>query len=88
MSASKQNHVEAGMDIQRILQELRGERDKLSKAIELLESGLSSSLKRNSFRAGRQPVKRRITPEGRKRLSELMKRRWAVHKKSARRTTA
>ena len=66
------------MNIEQILSELRGERDRLDRAISALEGGRK--------RLGRPPLsgtrrKRRLTPEGRRRLSEMMKKRWADRRK-------
>lgn len=69
------------MELDRIIEELKKERERLSRAINVLvEGGPSASRKTKAAavmapRVGRE---RRggITPEGRKRLSVLMKRRW------------
>ena len=68
------------MNLEEILSELRSERDRLDQAISALEGGRK--------RAGRKPGpkpggrrKRRLTPEGRRRLSEMMKKRWADRRK-------
>ncbi len=62
------------MDLQRIVAELRSERDRIDRAIASLEM-------RSVGRAARSvgAVRRvgGITPAGRKRLSEAMRRRWA-----------
>jgi hypothetical protein len=73
------------LEIEKIVAELRKERDRLNQAIAALE-GLAprASAKRSAVP---NPVirgkKRRggLTPEGRKRLSELMKKRWAERRK-------
>jgi hypothetical protein len=75
------------MDIQKIVTELSGERIRLDRAIAALES-----LSHPARRRGRPPKAKRakaassrkrggITPAGRKRLSEMMKKRWAERKK-------
>jgi len=66
------------VNIEQILSELRSERDRLDQAISALEGG--------KRRPGRPPStgvrrKRRLTPEGRRRLSEMMKKRWAERRK-------
>lgn len=69
------------MDLEKILTDLKLERDRLTHAITLL-SGRSEAPKKT---AGQRAVKRKrrggITPEGRRRLSLAMKRRWAERRK-------
>lgn len=77
------------MDIRSILNDLEIQRRRLERAIAALE-GLAQPARRG----GRPPKAKRgipitrkrggITPAGRKRLSELMKQRWAERKKKAR----
>ena len=68
------------MNTEQILEQLRDERDRLTRAIEALEGGVSR---------GRGPAKNHaaggggITAAGRRRLSELMKKRWAERRKAA-----
>ncbi len=71
------------MNIDQILNELRNERDRLTRAIEALESTKStrSAVRRAGGIRGRR--KNRLTPEGRRRLSQMMKRRWAERRKKA-----
>ena len=77
------------MDIQKIVSELEREKDRIGRAIAALVESASSSLTAlRSGRAGktthpRKTKKRRggITPAGRRRLSEAMKKRWAERKK-------
>ncbi|HEV2170348.1 MAG TPA: hypothetical protein VGR40_05335 [Candidatus Binatus sp.] len=77
------------MDIDKIVADLKKERDRLASAITaLLGMGSGGG---NGRRRGRKPGtkmagtkrKRRggISKEGRKRLSELMKKRWAERRK-------
>jgi hypothetical protein len=66
------------MDTQSILNELRAERDRLDTAIAALESSS------NSFPTRRR---RRMSAAGRKRLSMLLKRRWAQGKMGRRAKT-
>jgi hypothetical protein len=75
------------LEIDKIVADLRKERDRLVKAIAALAAGGSASAGK---RRGRKPGlkaattrKRRggISKEGRKRLSELMKKRWAERRK-------
>ena len=78
------------MNIQLILTDLHRERNRLDQAIAALE-GLSS---RPAGRRGRPPGAKQaksartrkrsgITAAGRRRLSEMMKKRWAERKKKA-----
>lgn len=64
------------MDIDRILEELKAERDRVNRAIEAL--GASSTTPRRRGRRG----KRRLSAEGRRRISEAAKRRWALARKA------
>ena len=77
------------MDIKTLVTELSRERNRLDRAIAALE-GLSQPVRRR----GRPPKTSQatgassrksggITPAGRKRLSEMMKKRWAERKKEA-----
>lgn len=77
------------MDIQAIVKELKLERDRLNTAIEALEGTDLPLTPRKSSRAPKvaaPPRKRRsrLTPEGRKRISDMMKKRWAEKKKASR----
>ena len=69
------------MDIQRIVAELRGEMDRISHAIGLLEGNTTAKARvgRPPASAGTSPVRRAggITPAGRRKLAEAMRRRWA-----------
>lgn len=73
------------MDRTAIVNELRRERDMLNDAIAALESG---AVGMGNARRGRPPGSKtmgrrthRLTPEGRRRLSMMMKRRWAERRK-------
>lgn len=78
------------MDIQSIVKELKRERDRLSKAIAALEdteSPANSPTSRPAAHASAapRPTGNRLSAEGRRRLSEAMKKRWAERRrKSAR----
>ena len=72
------------MDIRVIVTELTKERDRLDRAIAALD-GIGSNAA-GAARQGRRAVGRRrrgsrLTAAGRKRLSELMKKRWAERRK-------
>lgn len=72
------------MDIQKIVSDLKHERDRLTRAIEALEGGARSSGARiTKTGAGGRRKKRKFSPEARKRLSMLMKQRWAERKKKS-----
>ena len=77
------------MDIQKIVSELEREKNRIGRAIAALVESASSSL--TNLQGGRvrktavpgKKTKPRggLTPEGRKRLSEAMKKRWAERRK-------
>lgn len=74
------------MDVKEIVAEIDAEISRLQQARTLLGGG--AAVKRG--RPGRKkavtvavPKKRKLTPEGRKRIAEAMKRRWAERKKQA-----
>jgi hypothetical protein len=82
------------MDVQEILAELKTERERLDQAIATLEdlgAGQETAASRTPIKTAtvgnmRQAGKRTrggMTEEGRKRLSEAMKKRWAARRKSA-----
>jgi len=75
------------MDTARIVRELDAEIARLTSARNLLAGSSNTQAK---GRVGFGPARRakakpggRLTPAGRKRLSELMKKRWAERKKKA-----
>jgi Spy/CpxP family protein refolding chaperone len=65
------------LNVTSILAELRSERARIDAAIAALEKGSGKPARNGRTRARR----RRLTPEGRKRLSEMMKKRWAERKR-------
>src|SRR5664280_3633950 len=79
------------MDTQTIVSDLKAERNRIDKAISALERLIS----RSSARRGRPPKAKQVVPApgkkprgmsaaGRRRISEAMKKRWAMwHGKSA-----
>jgi len=74
------------LDIQAIVKELKSERDRLNAAIVALEGTDLPSTPRKASPVANVPVppakrRRRLTPEGRKRLSDMMKKRWAEKRK-------
>jgi hypothetical protein len=58
-----------------ILAQLDREINQLEQARSLLKGGTSPSLRRKA-------TKRRLTPEGRRRISEAVKRRWVAERKA------
>ena len=78
------------MDLNRIVEDLKNERGRLDRAIAALEESTSPRIvvKKTSV-AARQPAAAKgnklggITPEGRKRLSQAMKKRWAERRKKS-----
>jgi hypothetical protein len=76
------------VDLERIVADLKQERTRLSRAIaELEETNSSRSFRKTSVAAPHSPATtgdkrgKGLTPEGRRRLSLAMKRRWAERKK-------
>jgi hypothetical protein len=75
------------LEIDKIVADLKKERDRLVRAITALVGAGSAATRRRGRKAGPKAAgtkrKRRggITREGRKRLSELMKKRWAERRK-------
>ena len=75
------------MDLERIVADLKQERDRLSRAIAELEGTNSPRTPKKTpvvtLRPPAMKAKKRggLTPEGRKRLSLAMKKRWAERKK-------
>jgi hypothetical protein len=74
------------LDLDRIVADLKRERDRLSRAIAELEGSNSSrAVSPGAASRARTKGKKRagLTPEGRKRLSLAMKKRWAERRKKA-----
>jgi len=74
------------MDLQSIVSELKKERERLNQAIEALNgtgSQRNSATPTQSRVASRGPRKHHLTAAGRRRLSMLMKRRWAERRRRA-----
>lgn len=73
------------MNVERIVRELKSERERLNRAIAALEEAESSANGRQTVAvsgAAKGGQGRHLTPAGRKRLSEAMKRRWAERRKA------
>jgi hypothetical protein len=76
------------LDTQRIVSELKAERNRLDKAIAALDGASTArvtiAINDRSSNGAQTPRKRhRLTAAGRKRLSMLMKKRWAERRKKA-----
>jgi hypothetical protein len=74
------------LDLARIVSELKSERDRISRAIALLENESTRTTRRVATPIKMAPSKKRrrgLTPAGRKKLSEAMKKRWADRKKKS-----
>jgi hypothetical protein len=80
------------MDLKSVLEQLQSERDRVNQAIAALEilQGISSAPRRgrppkNPARFGgsvvAMPKKRTMSPAARKRISEMMKKRWAERRR-------
>jgi hypothetical protein len=76
------------LDTQRIVSELKAERSRLDKAIALLDgpngaktTAKAAALTREPASNGARRKRHHLTPAGRKRLSMLMKKRWAEKRK-------
>lgn len=75
------------MEVKGIIAEIDAQIQKLQQARELL-SGLATATSKGPGRPkgsknGGTRKKRKLSPEGRKRIQEAMKRRWAERRKSA-----
>lgn len=81
------------MEVSRIIAEIDAQISRLQQARELLSGNLATGSKgpgrprgsKNAKTAAKTtaPGKRRLSPEGRKRIAEAMKRRWAERRKLA-----
>jgi len=73
------------MDLQRIVSDLKRERERIDRAIEALEGAGMTVAKRRSTASTpgvtRKSSKRRMSAQGRKRISEAMKKRWAARRR-------
>lgn len=74
------------MDIQHIVSALRDEKDRLEQAIAALEGGNGRKRGRRAGFLGngrRGKRRRRLSAAAKKRISEMMKKRWAERKRAA-----
>jgi hypothetical protein len=68
------------MDTKQILTQLQAERNRIDRAIAAIKGILSDGGARSASGAPRKRRRSRMSAAGRKRLSELMKKRWASGK--------
>jgi hypothetical protein len=73
------------LDVEAIVEELKRERDRLSEAITALEGEAPKAEATRADSSGQANRAKRegvgLTPEGRKRLSDVMKKRWTEARK-------
>ena len=75
------------MDLEKIVAELKQEMERIGRAIGLLEQSGPTKARRGrkpgsgASASSNKPKRRGLTPAGRKRLSEMMKKRWAERRK-------
>ena len=69
------------MQVSQILVEIDNEIARLQQARNLLAGGSPRGAKRGRAAAKRVPSKRRMSAEGRRKIAEAMKRRWAERRK-------
>ncbi len=71
------------MDLERIVAELKTERDRLDQAIAALEGKRTGATPKPAAPRAQKKSRRGhgLTAAGRKRLSEMMKKRWAERRK-------
>jgi hypothetical protein len=71
------------MDTKNILADLKAELNRLNQAIAALEllDGTAAATTPAAIAAPMRGGRRRLTPAGRKRISEMMKARWAARRK-------
>ncbi|MGA2001600.1 MAG: hypothetical protein ABSG52_16575 [Terriglobales bacterium] len=72
------------MDTKQILTQLHAERNRIDRAIVAIEGIHSDGVSRSASVAPRKRRRSRMSAAGRKRLSELMKKRWASGKMKGR----
>jgi hypothetical protein len=69
------------MDTQQILSELEAERDRLEQAISALKGSMSGRRGAGPVVKGRRG-RRRLSAAAKRRISEMMKKRWAERKRA------
>jgi len=70
------------MDTQQIISELESERDRLEQAISALRGSRSGRRGISAIGSGRRG-RRRLSAAAKRRISEMMKKRWAERKRAA-----
>ncbi|MCU1253955.1 MAG: hypothetical protein JWM83_254 [Candidatus Angelobacter sp.] len=70
------------MDTQQIISELESERDRLEQAISALRGSASGRRGVTAISNGRRG-RRRLSAAAKRRISEMMKKRWAERKRAA-----
>ena len=78
------------MDTARLVRDLRAEKIRIERAIAALEALSSDSTGRQATRTAgaNKPVRRKMSPAARKRISMMMKKRWAARRKAAKKNLA
>jgi hypothetical protein len=77
------------MDTTKLIRNLRGEKGRIERAIAALEAlssdGAGSQTTRTATagRGAKAGIRRKMSPAARKRISEMMKKRWAARRKAA-----
>jgi hypothetical protein len=72
------------MDTQQIINELEAERDRLEQAISALRGSMGGGRRSVSAGPGRgRRGRRRLSAAAKRRISEMMKKRWAERKRAA-----
>ena len=72
------------MDTRQILAQLHAERNRIDRAIAAIEAIQPGSASRSSLALPQRKRRSRMSAAGRRRLSELMKKRWASGKMKGR----
>lgn len=78
--------MEGILDIQKVIADLKKQKEQITQAIDALEGLAPASNHNHSASAHATQNKRKgghISPEGRRRLSELMRKRWAERRKKS-----
>jgi hypothetical protein len=70
------------MDTQQIISELEAERDRLEQAISALRGSLSGSRGAGAAAGPGRRGRRHLSAAAKRRISEMMKKRWAERKKA------
>src|SRR5689334_15529891 len=82
LSAGSMLNGRSYMDTQQIISELESERDRLEQAISALRGSMSGRRGAAAIGKGRRG-RRRLSAAAKRRISEMMKKRWAERKRAA-----